>query len=162
MNDHFNLDNLLIDLSNVAEENLEEYARNLYREFYITSGNYGIHKCHDGEEVKFWNTRFDHAFFTPKNWQYTTNKQILDKRRIERLRWIGALICGDVPNSACWLVNQNLIKRLYTIAPKGYLVWLELHREGFGRFQVPIQPMRATFIEPHEGISAFGKNKKTA
>jgi hypothetical protein len=134
MSEYFNLDDLLVDLSSVDESQLEDYARNLYRELYITSGKYGIHKCHDGQEVKFWDNRFDHAFFTPKNWHYTTEKQVLDKRRVERLRWIGALISGDVPNSACWLVTQNLVKRLYTIAPKGYLVWLELHREGFWTF----------------------------
>lgn len=134
MTQPFSLDDLLIDLSDVPEDELEHFARNLYRETYITSGNYGLFKCHDGETVKFWDSRFDHAFYTPKNWQYTTEKQVLDKRRVERLKWIGALICGAAPNSACWLIEQNLTKRLYTVVPKGYLVWLELHREGFWTF----------------------------
>lgn len=157
MLDYLNIDDLLVDLSEVPESDLEVFARNLYGELYINSGNYGLHKCHDGEDVKFWASRFDHAFFAPKNWHLTTQKQILDKRRVERMKWIGELICGNVPNSACWLVEQSLIKRLYTIAPKGYMVWLELHREGFWTFSTSYTADTATVHRTTRGNKRIWK-----
>lgn len=134
MTDMINLDELLIDLSKIPEENLEEFARNLYHELYITKGNQGILDCHDGEEVKFWDTRFDHAFFTPKNFHLTTEKQIIDKRRVERMKWIGALIKGEVPNSQCWLITEGRTKRMYITAAKGFIVWLEPKSAGLWTF----------------------------
>ncbi len=129
-----NLNDLLLDLSNIPENELENFARAKYREIYVTSGNRGVMNCHDGDEVIFWESRFDHAFYTPKNWRETSVKQVLDKRRIERMAWIRPLICGDVPNSACWIINENLVKRMYAVASKGYLVWLELKRDGSWQF----------------------------
>lgn len=124
-----NLDDLLLNFSDLTEQQIEYQSRKAYRETYITSGNFGLHKTHDGDNVKFWESRFEHAFYRPKNFHVSNVKAVLDKPRVERIMWIKEVIGGKIPNSACWLLKQNLIKRLYTVVPKGYVVWLEYKGE---------------------------------
>ena len=159
---HVNLDRLLVDLSNKDDLEIEELARKLYRDIYITSRGYGIHKTHDGEEVKFWESRFGHAFYKPKDWQTSGVKAVVDRPRIERLKWIGEVIKGTVPNSACWLLRQNLTKRLYTVVPKGYVVWLEYTGENLWTFSsgyVTTPQQIHKYTRGEKLIWKFGQNK---
>lgn len=119
------LDALLLDLGDLSDEDLAYRARQLYNEIYITSGKFGVRKTHDGENIKFWENRFRHAFCRSKDFRFSNAKDCIDRPRVERMAWIGEVVRGKVPNSACWLLTQNLLKRLYTVVPKGYVVWLE-------------------------------------
>lgn len=128
------LDALLLDLSGLSAEEIALQAKQFYKDLYLTSGRFGIHKSHDGEEVKFWENRFHHAFCTSKDSRFSDAKECIDLPRVERITWIEEVIRGNVPNSACWLLKQNLIKRLYTVVPKGYVVWLEAKGEKVWTF----------------------------
>ena len=85
---------------------------------------------HDGERVIFHENRFDHAFFTSTRIeQYPDLKDRLDDSRVARLRWIGEVIAGRVPQSACWEVigrhgRPGIPNRLYVVYSH-YVVWLE-------------------------------------
>lgn len=125
MTEKLNLNDLLIDISQVADENLEEFAQNLYRELYITDETFGLHQCHDGELVKFWDSRFKHAFFNTIDYRLSSEKKIVDKRRVERMKWIGALIGGNAIGSQCWLIQKERRQRCYMINAKNFVVWLE-------------------------------------
>lgn len=120
-----NLDDLLLDLTGLDEHAVIELGEKTYREMYVGSGSYGIRQTHDGEDVRFWASRFRHAFCTANDFRFSNDKECVDRPRVERVAWIGEVISGRVPNSACWLIRQNLTKRLYTVVPKGYVVWLE-------------------------------------
>src|SRR5258707_15231707 len=98
-------DQLLLDLSQIHDDDLEEFALQKYRELFIDANGRGQHECHDGETVIFWETRCFHALHTPKEWRQTAEKQILDTSRLARLPWVLPLIKGDMPNSECWLIK---------------------------------------------------------
>ncbi len=134
MTGYLNLDNLLLDISSVSDVDLDDFARKNYFEMFVKSGACGTLKCHDNQDVLFWKNQFDHAFYTPKKWEETTIKQIVDKRRVQRMTWIQPLIKGEVPNSQCWHIQQNLLKRMYCVASKGYMLWLEPNGEDCWRF----------------------------
>lgn len=129
------LDSLLINLEGVRDDEAEALALKLYREHCGISGPYGVCATHDGHEVRFWESRFRHAFYSPTNYRLSSQKQILDKRRVARVRWIHEVIQGNFVNSDCWLVEQNgMLKRLYRAVPKGYVIWLEVYREDYLTF----------------------------
>lgn len=122
-------DDLLLDLSQIAEMDREEFSRQKYRELFIDAIGKGVHTCHDGEPVIFYESRFHHCCFTGRS-RDTSAKEILDLRRVERLPWILPLIGGDMVNSECWLIDENRLKRMYAIPGKGYIAWLEMNKDG--------------------------------
>ncbi|MDX6498379.1 MAG: hypothetical protein QOG23_1639 [Blastocatellia bacterium] len=117
-----NLDSLKLDLGGLDDDSIEGLGREQYRIACIDSNGRGIRVTHDGEDVEFWESRFDHAFFTG------TNKEVLEKRRIARIKWICEVIGGRAPNSDCWEVSENLRKRFYRVVGKGYIIWLEKYQ----------------------------------
>lgn len=125
------LSKLLLNLSGLSSEEQEKLGREWYAKLYLTSGRFGIHQLHDGEQVIFHEDRFDHAFFTSSNWQkHPEKKDLLAQERIRRIQWIAAVIAGNVPNSACWdapgpggRILQN--NKLYVVYAPAYVVWLE-------------------------------------
>lgn len=134
-----NLDDLLIDVEGMTNEEIETKARDLYKELYTGAGKSGKLRAHDGEEVIFWADRFDHAFYNSSEWrQYSSEKNQLDKERIKRIKWIGEVIAGNVPNSECWEVSRATDnvnpQRLYIVKSKCYVVWLEPRANGGWKF----------------------------
>ena len=134
------LGGLLLDLGGMGDDDIEALARDWYDRLYVTSGQCGFHTCHDGEEVVFWRDRFEHAFFTSSNWaRYPDRKDRLARDRIERIRWIGEVIAGRVPGSACWEVpsptgRRRPPNRLYLVSSERYVVWLEPRMRGGWKF----------------------------
>ena len=124
-------DEHLLDITDIKEGDLEEFARAIFRELFIEANGRGEHLTHDNEVVVFWETRFDHAFYKPKDWRETSEKQVVDDKRVERMPWILPLIGGEIANSECWRVNsKGRVKRMYVLRAKGYVVWLESRGEG--------------------------------
>lgn len=136
MEQYLDLNSLLTDLSNLTDPEVEETGYRLYGELFLDTEARGVRKTHDGEDVYFWEERFDHAFFAPANFHLTTEKQIVDKGRVARIKWILPLIGGEVPNSECWLVkNKNRPEqRLYVRFSQNYIVWLEPRDAGGWKF----------------------------
>jgi len=128
-------DELLLDITDIHENDLEEFARQKYRELFIQSNGRGEHTLHDGEKVIFWETRFEHALYDAKEWQHSAVKDVLDKRRLERLAWVLPLLSGNMPTSECWMVTQGgRTKRFYVMPAKGFVVWLEPKSNGTWTF----------------------------
>lgn len=126
------LDSLLLDLAGLDDAGIESVGREQFRYACIDTDGRGVRFTHDGQEVEFWESRFDHAFFAARDSRFSDEKAVIDARRVARIRWICEIIAGRVPNSDCWEVTQNLRKRLYRVVPKGYIIWLEKYRgEGW-------------------------------
>jgi len=125
------LDALLFDLTGLSDEEARELARARYKELYLNRGRIGLHTAHDGEPVIFYETQFDHAFFSDKDrGRYQSfEKKLLARERVERMRWIGPLIAGKIPGSACWLVPREGVgyspQRLYIIEAIPYVAWVK-------------------------------------
>lgn len=115
-----NLNFLIESLIGLNYIEIEEFGRKLYAELFLTSNFSGVQLSHDGEKVSFSVDRFDHAFYE------SPRKNLIDKSRVARIRWILPLITGKAKNSQCWLVKQDGIeKRLYVCYGLNYVVWLE-------------------------------------
>src|SRR5690349_9860746 len=127
------LNTLLIPLEELDDQEVEELGRRIYAELYLDNATLGVRLMHTGEEVLFWADRFDHACFKATGWRtYSHEKNAIDRGRVARLRWIGEVVAGKVPNSACWQVEHgykppNLI---YVVNGFNYLVWVESTNKG--------------------------------
>jgi hypothetical protein len=119
------LDSLLLDLSGLDDAGVERVGREEYCRACIDAQGMGIRLTHDGMSVEFRGTRFDHAFFSPRDSRFSDEKAVIDARRVRRIRWICEIIAGRAPNSDCWEVTENLRKRFYRVVGKGYIIWLE-------------------------------------
>jgi hypothetical protein len=122
------LDSILIDLTGLDDAAVENLGRERFRAACIDAEGRGLRLTHDGQEVEFWQTRFDHAFFSSRDSRFSDEKAVIDARRVARINWICEIIAGRVSNSDCWEITQNLHKRLYRVVPKGYIIWLEKYR----------------------------------
>lgn len=90
------LNDLTVSINGLEIAEIEDLARRLYREIYVTSGRYGVFEAHDGESVYFWEDRFEHAFYTSSNRiRYPDRKDRLDLERVKRMRWIKEIIRGE-------------------------------------------------------------------
>jgi hypothetical protein len=159
-----NLDHLLVELGGLGEQEIEELGRSIYEELYITSGARGIHQTHDQEEVYFWKDRFEHAFFSPQNWRVSGRKIVIDKARVARVRWIGVLIAGEVPNTECWSVKNagRPDNRIYASFAKGYIAWLEARDAGGWKFSTAYNAEAGQirkYLRGGQRIWKFGQNK---
>jgi hypothetical protein len=122
-----NLNLLLEGLFGLNNIEVEDFGRGLYTAQFLTNYVSGIHPTHDGQKVSFSLNRFDHAFFE------SPAKDLIDRSRVARIRWILPLIQGLAINSQCWLVNDDGVeKRLYICYGLNYVVWLELHYKQEG------------------------------
>jgi len=131
------LSRLLLDLSGLSGDQIEDLGRRKYAELYLSQGKeYGVHRTHDGEIVFFWENRFDHAFFTTSDRRcHQDRKDIIDPERVARVGWIGPLLRGEIPGSACWTIDQQdpgqrNPKRLYLIDSERYVIWLKRRNAG--------------------------------
>jgi len=134
------LNDLIVPITGLEIAEIEDIARRLYREIYVTSGRYGICKAHDGESVYFWEDRFEHAFYTSSNRiRYPDRKDRLDLERIKRIRWIKEIIAGRIPGTGCWLTPSpsgggRPLNRLYILLSDSYVIWLEPRHSGGWKF----------------------------
>lgn len=139
------LDSLLLDVQNVDENQLEQFAFEKYQELYINARQLGVHQTHDGNDVLFWLDRFEHAFRTSRNRARNAYaKDKLDIDRVVRMAWIRPVIAGEVPDSGCWEVagegRRLPPNRLYVVWPKSYIVWLEPRMNGGWKFSSAYSP----------------------
>ncbi len=131
---------LLLDFSSVADENLAAEGAAAYATHYLNKGKFGIHVCHDGDEVVFHGDRFNHGFYDkPDRWSLTKSTDLPDESRLERMRWIGPLLRGEVEGSECWHVpspagRRRPPNRLYIIWREAYVLWLEPRQAGGWKF----------------------------
>lgn len=130
---------LLLDLSGCADdESLEAFARRAYAELYLDGGHVGARTTHDGHKVLFFERQFEHAFFSDESHGRFAfaRKDLLARDRIERMRWIGELVAGRVPDSVCWEVPSESGEyrpptRLYIISPVRFVVYLRPRKNEF-------------------------------
>ena len=145
MNDR--LASLLIDLSETSDEEANRLVFEKYVELYLdattASCRVGVRETHDGEPVVFFEDRFDHAFFT--SGQKTSRpyaKDRFDRRRGERVAWIGLVIAGAVEGTECYLLPPKggarlpgqRENRVYIVYAEAYVVWLTSRVDGRWRF----------------------------
>jgi hypothetical protein len=118
----------LIDLSGMSDEEAFAFGIEAYRaEFINQSQSRGQLSCHDGMPVVFWIDRYDHAFRTSSDRiRRPYGKDIVARRRIERLNWIRALITCSMPGVVCKEFRPpGPWKRAYYSLEHGHIVWLE-------------------------------------
>ena len=131
---------LLVDLAGLDNREIEELGRKLYLDLYLTHGHYGLHETHDGETLVFHARQFEHAFYASSDYRcHPDRKDILRPSSIERIHWIGQLVCGNVPGSACFKIPSaretgRPPKRLYAVYETPYVVWLEPRSHGGWKF----------------------------
>jgi len=127
------LDSLLIDVKGMDFPEVERIGREAYEQLYLQSSTQGVLNTHDGYNVFFFADSFDYGFFTRSEWQISTIKDIVDRRRVRRVKWIREFIAGNVANSQCWQIpvgNRGAKKRLYLSTAVGYVVWLNPRADG--------------------------------
>jgi hypothetical protein len=132
------LHTLLLDLGGKSHEEKVQEGRRIYKQLYLTHETkpIGIFTLHDGEQVIFYEDSFDHAFYKSSNYQlYPKRKDLLDDERLKRIRWIGAVLLGKVPDSSCWEVQAGSGRhatqpnRVYVVDRPCYVVWLEPRKD---------------------------------
>ncbi len=143
---------LLLDLQGKSDEEIESVGRQNYSDLFLTIAKRGIHKLHDGQDIAFFLERFDHAFFKSIKWQDSEKKEIIERGRVERVKWILPMIQGEVPNSECWLKNSGE-QRFYVCFGLRYIVWVESRDVGGWRFS------SAYNAEPFQ-LRGYTKNAK--
>ena len=154
------LKQLLVTCDSLCTQDLERIGRDLYRELYLPQGHYGVHQTHDGEVLIFHAETFDHAFYTTSDRiVHPYRKDVLRKGSIERIRWIGPLIAGHVPGSACFEVpsptgRQRPPNRLYAVYATPFVVWLEPRKENGWKFRTAYP---TTIEEIHRKYSRGGR-----
>jgi len=132
-----NLDTLLLKAGLTPSGKLEEVARQIYEERYVSIA----HQTHDAQSVIFYSNRFEHAF---RRDSVGGQKNEIDRDRFERIHWIAPLIGGRVPKSECWLVppktEKQTERRLYVINHERYIVWLGTGSNAEGWFSTAYKP----------------------
>ena len=127
------LDALKLNLKGLTEEEKRAAGWTWYQQLYLTDPEkpIGILDLHDGEKALFHDRTFDHAFYRSSNYQlYPKKKDLIDFVRLERVRWIAPLICGQVSQSSCFEVvalsgRPGITNRVYLAHGQSYLVFLE-------------------------------------
>ena len=138
------LASFLVDLSGLSDKDAEQLVFQKYVELYLDRGRpprrIGIRKTHDGTNVKFGESRYDHAFYTfaeSTSRKYAKDK--FDRLRGERVAWIGPVVAGEIEGTECWIgppkngrrdVRSRAPNRFYIVPSERYNVWLEPTRDG--------------------------------
>ncbi len=145
MNDK--LASLLIDLSEMSDEEADQFVFEKYVELYLDQRQeprrIGVRQAHDGQEILFTESRYDHAFGTSRektSRRYAKDK--FDQLRGERVAWIAPVVAGRIDGTECWVIppkderrdkeGRILNQRLYLVRPERYVVWLEPSSRGDG------------------------------
>jgi len=133
------LENLLLNLNGLSDEEAEVLGRNEYQALYLNRGKVGVMELYRGGEVIFHEDRYEHAFrSSPDRIRNPYSKAKVAKDRIERIRWIQAILQGRVPKTQCWLVPSQSGRRerdrLYVVWENKYIIWLMPRRDGGWKF----------------------------
>ncbi|QBG47608.1 hypothetical protein EGM51_09460 [Verrucomicrobia bacterium S94] len=129
------MEELLVDTNGISDEGLEELGREMYREIFLNKGKVGELTLHNGDPVVFHEDRYDHAFrCSPNRARNPHSKKAVARDRIERMRWIKAILEGDIDDVECWIVPQQTKDRLYVVWKERYVIWLWSRKEGGWRF----------------------------
>ena len=141
-----------MDAAQAEQEGLEHY-RSLYLD---GTAPFGLRQLHDAQPVIFHlqgQFGFDHGFFTSSDLiGHPFRKDILDLGRLERMPWIGPIICGEVRGveyrkEGFWRTGKRLYKRLYVLPQEGYVVWVEPQARGDWTFATAYTPTTANLAE---------------
>ncbi len=137
------LASLLLNLDDLSDEEAEQFVFEKYVELYLdrgeAPGRIGVRKAHDGADVKFGESRFEHAFCTHSETSRQYRKDEFVRTRGARVAWIGPVVAGEVEGIECWLIPPKNGKRdvrnrprnrLYVVRSEAYVVWLEPTRDG--------------------------------
>lgn len=144
-NKYVDMAHLLWPVDGLSNEELERTARALYTRHCTVRAKHGAVTTHDGERVYLFadEDTFVHAFFTAgerhrRGWA----KDVVDPRRVERIRWIVPVISGLVDGTQCYRVMDYASygkpapeKRLYIVRKEQYVVWLIRRNDGGFRFR---------------------------
>lgn len=117
-----NLNTLLLALFGKSEEEIKKIGQELYAiELLAQEKWFKKHQTHDRQAVMFRKERFSHAFFK------SPDKNVIDRARVERIKWILPIVQGKAQNWECWELtySDGKTKRLYACYGLGYVVWLE-------------------------------------
>ena len=129
------LEELLINLDGLSDEEAEDLGRHEYRDLYLNRGKIGVLELYKGGEVVFHENRYEHAFRTSQDHRGNPySKTVVARDRIEKMRWIRAIIAGEVPKTECWLVPARPGKsgrdRIYVVWENRYVVWFSARDKG--------------------------------
>lgn len=133
------LASLLVDLSGLSSDQADRLVRDKYTELYLDRGTeprrLGIHPSHDGMDILFTESRYDHAFRTSRERRSRPYaKDALDRLRGERVAWIGPVVAGEAADTECWMIPPKEYRRdlghrqdnrLYVVRQECYVIWLE-------------------------------------
>lgn len=133
------LTSLLLDLSGLDDAQAEQLGRAEFKSLYIPQGTRGALTAYDGSQIVFFEDQFDHAFFTTSDrYRHEFAKNVLARDRVARVRWIGPILRGEVPNTQCWeslrSPGTGQIKRLCIASAELYVIWLDARSDGGWRF----------------------------
>ncbi len=123
-----------------SEHDVINQCKKLFMENYIRDSEGAERKIytHDGLRVHFVENDFAHAFYEDKD------KKIFSFDRARRVRWIGAIISGQVSGVVVRLAQDHprrgITRRLYMHIAKKYLVILTLLNNGEFRFCTHYSP----------------------
>lgn len=130
----------IIDLPEMDEKELRDFAFRRYKDLYLDRGHIGILEAHDGQEVFFFERQFEHAFMTSSDrTRRPYAKDVLAGERVIRMSWIGPIVRGEVPETACFIhwkaaMGVGDFNRYYIHYPEMHLIWLEPRQNGGWKF----------------------------
>jgi hypothetical protein len=159
------LEGLLINCTGLSDDEVEALGRRCWSDGYTDDGRVYVAHAHDGEDVYFFPDRFEHAFFTSSNpARHPDAKDMLDRVRIERMRWIGIVIAGQVCGSFCIDAppagSQRIRKRIYMVPEERYIVWLNQRKLGGYIFSTAYVATDRHFHTVQRGGKIVWRNKK--
>lgn len=127
-----NLDDLLIRTDGMSPSQATATAEAYYQQYYVSTSPI----TQDGQRVWFYSNRFRHAFRRDTTCKGGPKDEI-DLNRVQRVRWIGELIAGNVSGCVCRSVPDSKnpergSNRLYMIDRECYVTWLSPRETGDG------------------------------
>ena len=128
------LENLIIDFGKESIAEIIRRTREYYVEHFIKecniSENAGYIFTHDHKRAYFYLDAFEHAFYrSVDRARKPYDKSVFDIERAKRIKWISAMVSGQVTNIECWVVPDRTRghakpNRLYVSWANSYVVWL--------------------------------------
>lgn len=133
------LESLKVNLDDFSEEEAGREGLRLFRQELFPDGNFrSTLRLHDGQEVVFFEDRYEHAFKTsPDRIRHPYSKSEVAIDRVERVKWIKPVLQGQVAGTKCWMASDPVRrqrKRLYVVVNEQYVIWLEERRDGGWKF----------------------------
>lgn len=152
------LESLLCPVDGFSDEELERLARANYHGYCVEPAKLGTVTTHDGVRVFMYpdDETFTHAFFTAASRSHRGwAKDLVDPRRVARIRWIVPVISGLVDGTECFRVVDYASyrkpapeQRLYVVRDERYVVWLIRRNAGNFRF-------RTAYVAGHADIDRY-------